>query len=309
MIVTLCLNPSFDRTVEVDTMAVGATNRVRTARTDLGGKGVNVARVLERLGVPALCLGMAGRENADRLISLMDAEGLRHSFIQCAGEVRTNTKIISRAGQPLTELNEPGPAPDEAVKAAFLRLLEEQRPQMDCCVLTGSLPGGCKGMYRQMIEQLSGVRCLLDTSGEELMNGLAAHPWLIKPNIDELQAALGVALHSHDEIVGAARRMIGLGAGCVMVSMGGDGALLVTPEEAWLAPVIPVKVGSTVGAGDAMVGGLLYGMERTGSLVEAFRHAVAAATCSVMTEGTQLIRPEDFGPMLSRVTMQKLEVN
>lgn len=307
MIVTLCVNPCFDRMVEVDSMSIGGTNRIRASRTDLGGKGVNVSRVLKRLGVASRCVGVMGRENAEKLTALMDAEKLEYRFSLCRGSVRTNMKIISRDGQAQTELNEAGPMLNEEEQCSLMALLRDQAKDMTCCVLTGSLPGGCAGMYRRIMEQMEGVKCLLDASGEELMNGLAARPWLIKPNIDELQAALGETLNTQQEILQAARRMIALGAQHVIVSMGGDGAMLVTPDEAWFAPAVSVPVRSTVGAGDSMVGGLLYGLSKGGSLAEAFRYGVAAAACSVMNEGTQLLEPGDFEPMLGRATLMKLE--
>ena len=305
MITALCLNPSFDRTVEVDRMTVGGTNRIRSARLDAGGKGINVLRVCERLGGEARCVMLGGEENLPAFTALLDREGLGERLLRrpVPGAIRTNTKIVSLDGAPVTELNEAGPAADEAALLDIARLLRERTGPGDWTVCTGSLPPGCPaGTYAALMRELPG-RCILDVGGRELMLGLAARPYLIKPNIDELRSAVGRELTGMDETVAAARELMALGAGNVLVSMGGDGALLVTPEGAWTAPAIPVKVSSTVGAGDAMVGGLLTRLSRGEALTEAFRYAVACGTASVMTEGTQLVRPEDVEALLPRVTV------
>ena len=305
MITTLCLNPSFDRTVQVDSMTVGGTNRVRAARTDAGGKGINVLRVCAALGAEARCVVLAGEDNLPRLKALMAREGLaeRLDIRGVAGEIRTNTKIRSLDGQPLTELNEAGAAADaEAMRDIGGMLARADAPE-SWLVFTGSLPPGCeKGTYARMMAGKSG-KCILDVGGMELMLGLQARPYLIKPNLDELRLAVGRPLDGMADIVAAARHLMTLGAQNVVVSMGGDGALLVTPEGQWLAPSIPVEVSSTVGAGDAMVAGLLTALSKGGSLTEAFRYAVACGTASVMTEGTQPPAPEAVAALLPRVTM------
>ncbi len=306
MIATICMNPSFDRTVTVDSLTIGGTNRVRSARTDVGGKGVNVARVLTRLGLDALCLGLVGRENGDAFLKLLEEERIRSRFLRMPGSVRTNTKVVSLSGLPVTELNEPGPAAPQEDVAAFMALAARETAGAAWCVLTGSLPGGCgAACYRDLMRCMPRVRCMLDVSGEALLMGLEAHPFLVKPNQDELRQTLGRPMESHQAITEGARELIRRGAGNVLVSMGGEGAMLVTPERVLYAPSVPVEVHSTVGAGDAMVGGLLYGLQKTGSLEEALRYGVAAGTASVMTEGTQLIRPGDFEALLPRVQIQE----
>lgn len=305
MITTLCLNPSFDRTVQVDSMTVGGTNRIRAARTDAGGKGVNVLRVCRRLGAEARCVMLAGEENAPLFRQMMAAEGLTESLAVVAvpGAIRTNTKIVSRDGKPVTELNEAGPAADASALVTVADLLAAQ--QEDWLILTGSLPPGCpKGTYGRLMGD-RGDRCILDVGGEELLLGLKAHPYLIKPNVDELSSAVGRPLTGTADILVAARQLMTMGAQNVLVSMGGDGAMLVTPQGAWIAPAVPVRVSSTVGAGDAMVGGLMSLLEKGAPLLECFRMAVACGTASVMTDGTQLIRVEDAEAILPRVVIRE----
>ena len=307
MITAVCMNPAFDRTVTVDALMPGRVNRIRDARTDMGGKGVNVAVVARRLGLDARCVGCMGREGAERFAAMMDAEGLPHRFLTIPGTLRTNTKVVSLDGSGVTELNEPGAALTADTLEQFFRLAEDAAVSSGMAVVTGSLPPGCpEGTYRMLIRRL-GVPCILDVGGRELLLGAEAGPLLAKPNIHELEAALGETLSTRAEVVRGARKLLALGAQNALISMGGDGAVMVTPEKAWYAPPVPVVVQSTVGAGDAMVGGVLAGLsEKPGDMRHALRWGTAAGAASVMTQGTQLIRPEDVAPLMERVQIQEV---
>lgn len=306
MIVTICMNPSFDRTVTVDALTIGGTNRIRSARTDVGGKGVNVARVLTRLGMDARCVGLAGQENYALFRRMLDDENIPCRFVTVSGSVRTNTKVVSLSGLPVTELNEPGFAVGAEELKNFADMVEREAQEVDWCILTGSLPGGCgPACYLNLMNRLK-ARCVLDAFGPALLEGLQARPYLVKPNQEELSLTLNRPLEDRRALMEAARELISCGAQNVLVSMGGDGAMLVTPERALYAPCVPVQAQSTVGAGDAMVGGLLYGLQQTGSLEQAFAYGVAAGTACVMTAGTQLLRTEDFLALLPCVRLQEV---
>ncbi len=306
MITTICMNPSFDRTVEVDALMPGQVNRIRTSRTDVGGKGVNVAVVASRLHMDAMVMGLAGENGVERVRAAMDHEGVAHGFWPVPGAVRVNTKVVSLDGSGVTELNEPGPVVDGKALQDFFSQVKKMAPYSEYVVITGSLPPGCPpGTYRELIRALEGTRCILDVGGTELTFGVEAKPFLIKPNHHELAAALGRELHTLEDIRCGAQTFVDAGVSHVIVSLGGDGAMYVGTEGAFYAPVIPVEVRSTVGAGDALVGGVLYGLMKYGTMKEAFRCGVAAGTASVMTEGTQLIVPEDFEHLLDQVQIQE----
>lgn len=308
MITTICMNPSFDRTVEVDSLKPGHVNRIRTSRTDVGGKGVNVAVVARRLNMDAQVIGVAGEDGVSRIRAAMDGEGVKHAFLPVEGSVRVNTKVVSLDGSGVTELNESGPVMTAEVLAEFFALAREKAQGSECVVITGSLPPGCPpGTYRELIRALDGTRCILDVGGQELVLGVEAKPFLIKPNHHELAEALRTELHTMEDIRRGAQSFVDAGVEHVVVSMGRDGAMYVGAEGAFYAPEIPVEVHSTVGAGDALVGGLLYGLTKHGSMREAFRCGAAAGTASVMTEGTQLIVPEDFMRLLGKVHIQELK--
>ncbi len=308
MITTICLNPSFDRTVEMNSLKIGDVNRVRALREDMGGKGINVAVVARRLGLDVQCLGVMGAEDGDRLSAMMDREGLRHHFLRVPGRVRTNLKMIVRDEKGLTELNEAGDPLREEDLAAFFDLAREKTVNSDMVVITGSLPPGCpKGIYRDLMKALEGKKCILDSEGAELeLAAKEAHPFLIKPNLHEMETTLGLELRTMRSIRDAALLFIRLGVQHAVVTMGAMGAMYVDQERTLFAPALRVATKSTVGAGDAMLGGMLLGYEREGEMRKAFKYGVAAGAASVMTEGTQLIVPEDFYSLLEQVRIQEV---
>lgn len=307
MITGVCLNPSFDKTVEVDALALGEVNRIRSVRVDMGGKGVNVAVVARRLGLDALCIGCMGEQGAQHFTRLMDEEGLPHRFLTVPGAVRTNLKVVSRDGKGVTELNEPGAPLSGKAMEDFFALAKEEAARSEYVVLTGSLPPGCPdNTYGELIRAMGGTRCILDAGGPVLRLGAEAGPFLIKPNLAELEQALGAQLRTLRAIRDAALIFLRKGASHVVVSMGAMGAMYVSEARTLYAPALRVEARSTVGAGDAMVGGMLLGLQRSGDMAQAFRYGIAAGAASVMTEGTQLIHPEDFERLVSQVKVQEV---
>ncbi len=309
MITTICLNPSFDKTVNIDTLQVGQVNRIRDARVDLGGKGINVAVVASRLGLDVQCIGLMGEDGSEELTSLMDREGIAHHFRTVPGHVRTNTKVYCLDGKGVTELNEPGPSVDSDMIGDFIETFAKPLiNDNDIVVLTGSLPPGSpEGTYRDLMNALKGSRCVLDSEGKELELGVKeAHPMLIKPNLRELEATLGIELRTMRAIRDAALIFIRLGVQHAVVSMGAMGAMYISQEKTLFAPSLRVPTKSTVGAGDAMIGGLLLGYEREKDMAKAFRYGIAAGAASVMTEGTQLIVKSDFDQLLDQVRVQEV---
>jgi 1-phosphofructokinase len=308
MITTICLNPCFDKTVSVDRLQPGQVNRIKEARVDQGGKGINVAVVAKRLGLDVQCIGVMGENGAAELTSIMDREGLRHQFLTVPGHVRTNMKVYSLDGQGVTELNEPGTPLTEADLQRFTKMAEEATADSDMIVLTGSLPPGCpEGTYCELMKALEGHKCILDTEGKELeLCAKNAHPFLIKPNLREMEATLGIELRTMRTIRDAALLFIRLGVQHAVVSMGAIGAMYISTEKTLFAPALRVETKSTVGAGDAMIGGMLLGYEIEKDMAKAFRYGIAAGAASVMTEGTQLIVRSDFGNLLDQVKIQEV---
>ena len=308
MITTICLNPCFDKTVNVERLYPGQVNRIRDARVDLGGKGINVAVVAKRLGLDVQCLGIMGENGAAELTSMMDREGLRHRFLTVPGHVRTNLKVCSLDGQGVTELNEPGTPLSTDYLDEFTALAAECTADSDIIVLTGSLPPGCpEGTYCNLMKALEKKKCILDTEGKELeLAAKSAHPFLIKPNLREMEATLGIELRTMRAIRDASLLFLRLGVKHSVVSMGAMGAMYIAEDKTLFAPALRVETKSTVGAGDAMIGGMLLGYEIEKDMSKAFRYGIAAGAASVMTEGTQLIVRSDFENLLDQVRIQEV---
>ncbi len=307
MITTVCMNPCFDKTAETDKVNVGDVTRLRNVRVDVGGKGVNVAIVLRRLSEAARCVGCLGEENADRFLRMISREDVPFDYITVPGEVRTNLKLMDHNKQAVIEINEPGVSMTEEQLQEFMLLLKEKSADSQYVVLSGRLPDGCpSNTYQRCMQALDGKKVVLDTAGESLLHGIKERPYLIKPNLPEMQAIMRKELRTLREIRDAAMFLISYGAQNVVVSMGKTGAVFVNEKKTLFAPALRVEARSTVGAGDAMVGGILTGLMRGANLTEAFKFGVAAGAASVMTDGTQLVHKSDFDVLLPKVTVQEV---
>ena len=307
MITTVCMNPSFDKTASVSALRAGGMNRLQGVRYDVGGKGINVATVLKRLGVEAECVGCLGAENGAAFLALLEKERLTFHHFSLSGNVRTNVKLWDAEAQAITELNEEGPEMTAAQQTAFLALLLEKTQGSKFIVFSGSVPAGCApSTYQAYIRSLKGDRCVLDATGEALRLAISERPFLIKPNLPEMEEIMHTRLSSLDSVRKAALSLIDQGARNVMVSLGKDGALLVTENNTLYAKALPVEARSTVGAGDAMLGGMLMGLDQGEGIEASFPYGIAAGAASVMTEGTQLLQLSDFERLLPQVRVEKL---
>lgn len=275
-VATVTLNPAIDRTVSVSDMRLGAVNRAELVGDRAGGKGVNVAAALAEQGHRAVALGFLGQENEGVFASFFAAMGVQDRCIRLPGATRTGIKIIDPVRGETTDLNFPGLAPGAADVAALMRQLDALDARW--CVLAGSLPPGVDSdFYAQAIRRLKarGVRVALDTSGDALAEAIATGPEVIKPNVHELAALVGRELADEAAVVAAARDLIAGGVGLVAVSRGADGAVFVSADEVVTARPPAIAVRSTVGAGDAMVAGIVAARLRGLSLAESARLATA----------------------------------
>jgi 1-phosphofructokinase family hexose kinase len=268
-IVTLSLNPAIDQTARVPEFTAGRVNRVDWEQSDAGGKGVNVASFLADLGEPACATGLLGSANDGPFVELFARKGIEDRCLRLPGRTRVNVKITDPVLNQVTDLNFPGltPAPADLERLAEIIDALCIDDAVDWLVLSGSVPAGVpEGIYADLVRRLkaAGKRVLLDASGSPFAAALAADagaamPNIIKPNIDELAELLGRPLASRAEVLAAVRALIERGVGLVAVSMGADGALFVERDTAVLAVPPAITVHSTVGAGDAMVAGILVG--------------------------------------------------
>lgn len=307
MITTVCMNPSFDKTASVEKLVEGGLNRLRNVRVDVGGKGINVAVVLKRLGVPVNCVGCVGEKDEGAFLHMIAKEEVPFLHYTMPGDVRTNLKLVDEETKTVTEFNEPGLSMNVEQFQTFLELLCGACGESEYVVFSGRLPTGCdKNAYQRCMQAIPGKKCVLDCAGEALLHGVKERPFLIKPNLPEIEAIMKSELRTLRSIRDAALFMIEYGAQNVVISMGKYGAVFVNRDITLFSPALTVDARSTVGAGDAMIGGILAGLSQGAALADAFRFGVAAGAASVMTDGTQMLYKPDFEALLPKVTVQEV---
>lgn len=290
-IVTLSLNPAIDHTAQVSRFTAGQVNRVAWEQADAGGKGVNVASFLAHAGLPVAATGLLGDQNDAPFVELFAHQGIADRCVRVAGRTRVNVKIVDPELDQVTDINFPGLSPRTEDLAQLDDIIEQLCADSDWFVLTGSVPDGVPvEIYGLLIDRLRerGRQIVLDASGEPLAAAVKRGPHILKPNIDELGELVGRRLQSQAEVLDAARNLVEQGIGLVAVSMGAEGALFVEPDAALLALPPRVEVRSTVGAGDAMVAGILLGTLRGLDLAARARLATAFSLAALGEVGPHL---------------------
>ena len=285
MIFTVTFNPSLDYIVRVDEMRLGTINRTNYEQLLPGGKGINVSIVLGNLGHPSRALGFSAGVTGVALEKLLADTGVDADLVHVkVGFTRINAKV--KAVEE-TELNGQGPriAPED-VDALFSKL--DVLGQDDTLVISGSVPNTLPSdMYEQVMERLAGrgVRIVVDAERDLLTRVLPYRPFLVKPNNHELGDIFGVMLKTRDEVIPYARRMQEMGAQNVLVSMAGEGGVLVAADgQVYQSPAAKGTVINSVGAGDSCVAGFLAGLMETGSYQTAFRMGLAAGSASAFSD-------------------------
>ncbi|WP_166360861.1 1-phosphofructokinase [Pseudomonas akapageensis] len=282
-ILTITLNPALDLTVELPELRLGEVNRSEVLHSHAAGKGLNVAQVLADLGHTLTVSGFLGEDNQQPFDALFARRGFVDAFIRVPGETRSNIKLAERSGR-ITDLNGVGPWVDEQAQQALLARLEQIAPGHDAVVVAGSLPRGVSAQWLQaLIEWLKdmGLKVALDTSGAALRAGLAAVPWLVKPNAEELAEVMGTAV----DPVAAAQQLRDQGIEHVVVSQGAEGVSWFSRQPALQALPPKVRVASTVGAGDSLVAGMVHGLLSDHSAEQTLRTATAIAAMAVTQIG------------------------
>ncbi|MDO5736063.1 MAG: 1-phosphofructokinase [Propionibacteriaceae bacterium] len=296
MIVTLTPNPSVDRAITVSELQRGEVHRVSGIRIDAGGKGVNVARAVTAQGGDALAVLPVGGPEGHLLEELLDAADVPRRSVDIAGAARMNISVLEPGGTT-TKFNEPGPTLSPAECSALLDATVSAASDATWVVGCGSLPPGLPmDLYAQLVRRIHDLGGLvaIDSSGEALAAAVAAVPDLIKPNHEELEELVGRPLPTLADVHRAAVELVSSGIKYVAVSLGGDGALLVTAEETLHARAVISHPLSTVGAGDCMLAGLLHGLTHTLPTAEALCLGVSWGAAAVTLPGSRVPAPEDL---------------
>jgi len=291
MIYTLTLNPAIDRELTVTAVEFDAVLSAIKAQVDLGGKGFNVSRLLKSMGMPSTALGFVGGRTGDRLRHGLQGLDIQTDFVSIPGETRTNISIVTERHDHYIKVNEKGPLVDEAQQRELLDKVASIAGSGDWWVLAGSLPPGVPdSFYAQIIEILNKHRAItiLDTTGESLRLGCEARPFLVKPNAEETQKLTGLPVDTTTQIITAAAGLRNMGAQNVVISLGKKGALLHTADGSWLVHSPRIQEKNPIGAGDSMVGGLVWGLSQGYSLKESLGWGAASGAASASMSGTEV---------------------
>ncbi|WP_165212979.1 1-phosphofructokinase [Streptococcus tangpeifui] len=300
MIYTVTLNPSIDYIVRLDRVVLGSVNRVDSDDKFSGGKGINVSRILQRLGVPNTATGFLGGFTGKFVEDGLKTENIPTKFVQVDQDTRINVKIKANDE---TEINGAGPeiSPEQlADLEAILAGLSDD----DTVVFAGSAPSNLGNqVYNRLlpVAKEAGAQVVCDFEGQTLLDSLNYQPLLVKPNNHELEAIFDVQLSGLADVEKYAREILAKGAQNVIISMAGEGALLVTPEAAYFAKPIKGQVKNSVGAGDSMVAGFTGEFVKSGDPVQALKWGVACGTSTAFSDDLASV---DF----IKETYQKVEV-
>ena len=309
MIITVTLNPAVDQTLVLERLNLGDTNRVRDSRIDPGGKGINVSRVLRELGRESMATGLApgtlGRFVEHSLLEL----GILCDFVHTRGQTRTNLTVMDESTHETTLFSYRGPEIDPRHLHTLETRLRRYLGPNDWLVIAGSIPPPIEpDAYPRLLNlaHQSGSHTVLDADAEALAAGLTGRPEIVKTNHHEAERLLGRSLVSDELLLGAADEMRAAGAATAIITAGGRGAVMVSEAAAWWCRSPETTVVSSVGAGDALLAGLLYQLEDGKGIEEALRWGVAAGAATCLQPGTQLCKQEDVLRLLPTVEIEQI---
>jgi 6-phosphofructokinase 2 len=302
-IVTLTINPSLDKSTRFTGLIAEQKIRCEKTRYDAGGGGINVSKAIAKLGGNSTCIFTSGGSSGEMLEDLIKNENLESCVIKTKNWTRENFIAFENTSKAQYRFGFPGNEFYEDEKDKILQTIKELKT--DYLVISGSLNEGLATNFYQKIAEIakkSDIKVIIDTSGEALQKVLETGVYLIKPNIGELAKLIGVAHLELSEVENAAKKLIEhKSAEIVVVSLGADGAILVTKDETHLVKAPKVEKKSTVGAGDSMVGGMVWALLQNKTLKEVIQIGVCCGTAATMNEGTQLFKVEDVKKLLKEI--------
>ncbi|MGH4050736.1 MAG: 1-phosphofructokinase [Clostridium sp.] len=307
MIITVTLNPALDKTIEIDDFKIGNVNRIVSTRVDVGGKGINVSKVIKELHHESLALGFLGGNSGDLIKEYLNVSNIKNDFLSVKGETRTNIKIIDKVNSTHTDVNENGPNLEHKYSIDIKEKIMKYCDEKSLVILSGSVPGGVSSsIYGEIIKDVKsrGGKVILDADGEMLLHGIKAGPYIVKPNIDELEKAFDIEIKSEEQVIKTAKKILEYGVKYVVISLGSEGSMFISHDKVVKVKGIKVEVKSTVGAGDSMVAALSIAVENDYSFEEAIKLVCATSTANVMTEGTQTGRIEDIEKLKKQITIK-----
>jgi len=308
MIYTVTLNPTLDITYVLEEISYEEKVKAVEVIATPGGKGVNVSRALKAMGIDSVVMALIGGFTGAEILDLLHREGLILQIVRIIGETRTNVIILGKSDGRELVIRAPGPPVEDLKIDRISELIMSATHPPEMVVLSGSLPQGVDDdtYYRLTMEGKSrGVDVILDACGEPLREGLRAAPLLIKPNRVELEELAGCKLEDQRQVLDYCGDLISRGIEIVVVSLGKDGALMVTSEVTLKGTVPPIDA-DTVGAGDSMVAGMVMGLTRSLPIVDVFHMGLACSVAAVMNTGPGLTTKETYDRAFSQIGIQRI---
>jgi 1-phosphofructokinase family hexose kinase len=310
MIYTVTLNPAVDRELTVPAMEFDSVLRASEARIDFGGKGFNVSRLLKGMNEPSTAVGYLGGNAGELLQKGLQSLGIDTDFVWVSEETRTNVSIVTQSHDHYIKVNEKGPLVDESKQKELLEKVDSLAKPGDWWVLAGSLPPGIANDFYARIARVLNMHdahAILDTSGDSLKLGCVEKPYLVKPNAEEARLLTGLPMETPVEIAAASAEIRRMGAQNVVVSMGKSGALLHTSGGTWLAHSPRIKEKNPIGAGDSMVGGLVWALTQGLGLKDALGWGVASGAATASLPGTEVGSRPLIEELFSQIRYERLE--
>ena len=307
MILTVCLSPCTDITIELDSLNVGKTNVVKSKTMSFGGKALNVAIGVARLGGEPFATGLMYNENGYLFENALDKEGVPFRFVWNKGRARENYKIIDNRSM-LTEINDVGTEISKDKLEEVVATVRTLSAKSAITVLSGSLPRGVDARFYERLSEAVDTKSMkiIDASGERLRRALSVGADLVKPNLDELEDTLGRRIESKEDLLSACHELVERGAKRVLVSLGKEGAVITDGKKNYYCKSINVAVNSTVGAGDGMVAAVAMQLKDDAPLSEILRAGVAAGTATVMTTGQVSFTKEKYAEVIANLRVKEI---
>lgn len=307
MIYTVTLNPAVDRELTVPELVFDHVLRATSWQIDYGGKGFNVSRLLQSLGQESTAVGFAGGRAGELLQDGLHTLGIASEFIWVQGETRTNVSIVNQDHSHYLKANEPGPTISSDSLGELLERIRSLAKPDDWWVLAGSLPPGVpNSIYSDLIGilQSEGSRVILDTSGIPLSLGCQAGPFLAKPNAYETAGITGLPVETMEQIAQAGEVIRKKGVANVVISLGKDGAMLLSDTGAWVATAPKIEERNPIGAGDSMVGGVVWGLHQQLGMETALCWGIACGAATASLSGTAVGTRPLVEKLLAEVQME-----
>jgi 1-phosphofructokinase family hexose kinase len=307
MIYTLTLNPAVDKEYTVPRLVIDEVLRASEVRVDHGGKGFNVSRMLAALGTPSTAVGLVGGHTGDLLCDGLEDAGIYTDFVNVNGETRTNISIVDENLVHHIKVNESGPLVSEDEINTLIIKISNLVKSGDYWVLAGSLPPGApKDIYAQIIRivQKGGARAILDSSGEPLLLGCQAGPYLAKPNASEASQVTGKPAETLFDMARLTPELHSMGVKVVVISAGKKGALLSDGNKQWFGHTPVIEEHNPIGAGDAMVAGLVWKLAKCEEPSIALRWGLACGAAAASQPGTGMASKEIIESLFPKTRLE-----